>query len=123
MMHSIEKAMGLPNIGEAKKTLETVNSLVQSLDKEKLKTISHLLDTIVKIQQQGGPDGVNQFALIIQVISQVPESKLDKLVLVIEDVRGTIEAVQKLLKSLPPNILANINLGEIASEIKKEMGK
>ncbi|MDD5731022.1 MAG: hypothetical protein PHN57_07865 [Candidatus Omnitrophica bacterium] len=123
MFRGIENKLGLPHIEEMKKTLDTVNTLVQSLDKEKLRMVQHLADTILRIQQTGGPNGVGQFASIIQIIAQTPNDRLNTISKVTEDIRGTVEAFQKLVKGLPPGMLENIKIGDIANEIKKEMGK
>ena len=122
----IERMFNLPPLkafGEIKEDINSVNTLLQSLDKEKLKMITNLLNMILKVQQGGGKNDLQLFCQIIQIISTIPPDKLDKVVSIVSDIRCTVEAVQKIIKSLPPDMMQGLKLGDIAGEIKKEIGK
>ena len=123
-----ERKLNLPHLnpGEIKEQIASANTLVHSLDtidKETLKQVGLLVAMMVKLQQGGGKNDLQLFCQIIQIISTIPADKLDKVVSIVSDIRCTVEAVQKIIKSLPPDMMQGLKLGDLAGEIKKEIGK
>jgi hypothetical protein len=123
-----EKKLNLPHLNpnEIKEQIAAANTLVHSLDgidKETLKLIGALVTAMIKLQQSGGKDDLQTFCHIIEIISTIPQDKLDKVVSIVGDIRGTTEAVHKIINSLPPELLTGLKISDLAGEIKKEMGK
>ena len=120
----VESKLGIPpleNLSQMKETLNTINCLVQALDKEKVKSIQKLMEGILKIQVTGGQKGLTDMTGIIKIIADVPPERLDKIVKVADDIRSTAEVVRDLVKLIPPDMMKNFKLSDIAGKIKEEM--
>ena len=115
----LERRFNLPPIGDLKGNLDGINTLVQALDKEKVKQATTLLTQIAKIQQQSKPGELERVERILQLVIQIlcnPQAAK-----IVEDIQSTVCAVQSLVKMLPPDILKGVKLGELIEDIKKDV--
>ena len=96
---------------------------MQSLDATKLKTISHLVDTILVLQQTGGTRPLEMMGGVINQIACQPIEKILAIDKTVCDIRDTVKAIDKLIACLPPGMLKDLNLKDLAGEIKGIAGK
>jgi hypothetical protein len=115
--------MGFPNLNEIKETATAVSGILQGLDKEKLKLINHLVDTVMVLQQTGGMQPLQMVSQVVQMVATQPSEKLDQVDKIICDIKDTVKAIEKLLACLPPDLLKGINLGDLGKEIQKAIGE
>jgi hypothetical protein len=119
-MHRIEKLAGLPSFDEVRQTTQAVNSLMTALNDKRLNSLRQLTDNLLKLQEQGGPQGMQSFIQILNVLANVPETKFDKIDSTLRDVMGIINSLQRLVKSLPEGMLSGLSLSNLMDEIKKQ---
>jgi N-acetyl-beta-hexosaminidase len=111
--------MEFPKLSDIKDTLNQVNSLLQSLDEKKLNTVRAIVADVVKLQAQGGSQGMATFAQVMNLIAAVPPEKLDKVACIVSDISDTAVTIQKFIKMLPPEYLKQLPIKELAEEVKK----
>ncbi|MDD5510439.1 MAG: hypothetical protein PHI12_06500 [Dehalococcoidales bacterium] len=117
----VEEVAGLPKLSEASAMLDRLDTVLKSLDEPRLKVLRGVTDNLVKLQAQGGPQGMQVFAAAMQVLANTPADRIDKVVKITEDIRETAMAVQKIVKSLPMDALKSLPINELAEGIKKAM--
>lgn len=121
----IERKFNLPHLnpGELKETLNMVNQLTQSLDTPKIKQVSNLANLILRIQQQSKPGEMDTILPLLKVIFEMSAEKITAIDKTVLDILSTVQAIQSLIKILPPDMLKGLDLKELAGEIKKETRK
>lgn len=123
VMRSVEKALGLPRLSEVSETLEGVNNLLQNLDVKRLEILKRVLEVALKLQTQGGVQQLQDFSAIIQIVANTDMEKLDKIQKTISDIKATVAAVQRLIKSLPVDAFEKLHIEEITAEIRKALAQ
>lgn len=123
MMPRIEKALGLPSLAGAKDALNEINALLQNLNEKRLDTVRHVIDTMLKLQKEGGVEGLKTLSAVVQVIAGIDDKKLDKIVAVTGDVKETANTVHRLIKCLPAGALEKLPFNDIADAVKKAMAE
>jgi predicted GNAT family acetyltransferase len=114
----LEKRFGLPPLGELKGNLDSVNTLVQSLDREKIKQATSLLKMIADIQARSKPGELERVERIVSMIVQL--SCNTNIPQVVSDVKSVVVALKELVKMLPPEMLKDMKIGDLIEDIKKE---
>ncbi len=120
LLRRLEGAFGLPELSAVRDTLKEVNHLVDRLDEKRLGAIRHLVADVLKLQKEGGPEGLKMFVQVVTVIAQLPESKVDKVSKVVEDIRETSGTVHKILQMLPPEMLKGADIMAMVKEAMAE---
>ena len=118
----LERRFNLPPLGELKDNVDSVNTLLQALDKEKLRMLQHLLDSLIKLQQAGKPQEIDQLSSIFQLVCAMPVEKIQAVCTTIVGLNDFVCSLQKLIKMLPPDMVANIKLGDLIGQVKEGMG-
>lgn len=116
----LEDKLGLPKLSDMKGTLNEVNTLVQSIDQKRLTAIKQVLEIMLKLQKEGGPEGLRMFIQVVTVISQLPEARVDKISKVTADVRETVGTVHKILQMLPADMLKGADVMAMVKDAMKE---
>jgi hypothetical protein len=115
----LEKRFGLPPLGDLKGNLDSVNTLVQSLDKEKIKQATSLMKMIADIQARSQPGELERVERIISMVVQI--SCNTNIPQVVSDVKSVVVALKDLVKMLPPDMLKDMKIGELVADIRKDM--
>lgn len=123
LLGRLEKTLGLPELSQVKATLNEVNTLIQGLDEKRLGTVKHVADTLLKLQKEGGVEGLRMFSTVVDAVAGMETAKLDKIVQIMADVRATADTVQKMMKMLPPGALKDLPISEIAGAVKQAMAE
>jgi hypothetical protein len=112
----LERKFHLPPLGDLKGNVDAINTLVQSVDKEKLKQVTIILQLVIKLQQQSKPGELerveNIIGMLMQITQNVPVGQ------VVTDVKSVVGSVQAIIKMLPADAFKGFKLEEIAGEIK-----
>jgi hypothetical protein len=121
MLQRVEKKLGLPSLTEMGDTLKHVDSIIKSMDDNRLRILRDITNNLVRLQAQGGDRGIEMFAEVMQVIADTPPEKLDKVRAIIVDIRDTANAIQRIIRLLPVDSLKKLPVGDLVSEIRKAM--
>jgi uncharacterized protein Yka (UPF0111/DUF47 family) len=112
-------AFELPKFSEIKETINQANIALQALDEKKLNTVKSIIADVVKLQAQGGSQGLTSFSQVMQMIATIPPEKLDKVAEIVSDVSDTAVNIQKMVKMLPPDALKQLPVADIVEGVKK----
>ena len=97
----MERKLNIPPLGDLTAAVTALNNLTSSVDKKKIKEFENVIDRI----------------------SVIPTEKFQAAKAVIDSLIGLVNAVDRLVKGLPPDMIKDIKLSELIDGIKKDMGK
>jgi vacuolar-type H+-ATPase subunit D/Vma8 len=123
VMQRFEKALGLPELSQVAKTLETIDSLLKKLETTRLRSVNTIVENIVRLQAQGGEKGINAFTSAMQFLASTPLEKIEKLASITKDVRETTATLERIVSGLPLESLKNLPLEDIVGEITRAVKK
>lgn len=117
----IEDSLGLPKLSEMKEGLAQVNQLLQQLDEKRLATVKHIADTFLKLQEQGGVGALGTFSQVVEIIAKTPPEKMNTVAEMVSDIKEITGTIERVLKMLPKETLANAPIAELFAKIKEGM--